>query len=247
VSAYTPSVLEQLQLDIGAIVQSAVYFNNVPVTIVRPRADLTATMIQTRIDQALQGLTSQNGGTGVAVVVDMPQGDVPQPDIPGPQLYLLCPIRVIENPLINMGAGGTLKSCEDLGLAVLNLFAPRFFQDSGSSIVPDKNAMEPNRDYLQRNLVAYDVRLRMKMGLQGPAKTPMPAISGSVASGVTILVPSGATIYYTLDGSYPWSGNPTALLLASPDPITVTTGTLVRAVATMPNQLASDLAAKLVS
>lgn len=262
--SYAPSIIERLQLDMGAIAQAAPYFGNVSVTVNRPRASNTAVMIQDEIDKALLGLVEKNGAAGAAIVVDMPEGEAPHPESPGPDLLLLCKVRVIENPLINMGPTGTLKSAEDLMLAVLNLFQGRFFQDSGSAMTTDREAYVPMLAYIDQGMVGYECRFRMRMGLAGPKKTPMPVISGNAIDGVTI-VGAGA-IYFSTDGSYPTPTNGTALnppvlddagnpifddqgnpIFGEAVPINVAAGTLVRAVAYQNNQQASDLAAKTIS
>ncbi len=132
----------------------------------------------------------------------------------------------------------------------------------------DKKPFVPVKEYLADGLVVYDCFFDVRMGLDGRKKTPRPAISGNSESGVTIIVPPGSTVWYTTDGTYPWSGNPTAVQLdllietddgqqvdaddaqdiaSSTGPIAVASGTLVQAVAYNPNQQASDLAALTVS
>jgi len=275
--SYKPSVLEQLQLDIGARLQAHPYFADagVAVFVMRPRFDAngnptTAVMINNNINSILSGVgvAGINGKIGAAMMVELPVADVPHQDSPGPDLRFGYSVRVYENPLMNMGANGTNIGAEDLSLALLNLLHLWFIQRVGSALVAEKKPMIPNKDFLSKGLVVYDNYLSIRMALKGPAKTPMPGISGDSTSGINIYGPTGASVYYTLDGSYPWSGNPTAVLLNEPvistedNQIIVTEngfqllteaaipaqpGTLVQAVAFSPNQQASDLAAKTIS
>lgn len=266
--SYSPSVIERLQLDMGAIVQACPDLATVSMNILRPRASTTAVMIQTAIDQSLQGLVTTNGKTGATILINMPEGEVPYPEAPGPDLRLVCKVQIVENPLINMGANGTGISAEDIMLFVLNLFHGRFWQDSGSTMKADKDATRPLLQYLEKSYVAYECRFVMRLGLQGRLKTAMPAIQGDSISGYTFLVPQGAWVIYTTDGSYPTPTNGTRWnppllidpgaeslvvdpsedeLLIDSAPIFPATGTLVRYVAYQNNNQASDLAAKIIS
>jgi hypothetical protein len=263
---YEPSIIERLQLDMGAIAQCSPYFTNVSVNIVRPRVDNTAVMIQNRIQKALEGLLARNGKTGAVLVFDMPLAEFPEPNAPGPDITVICKVRAIENPLINMGVNGTLQSAEELGLRTLNLFQLRYWQDMGSGLTP--LGWRPLPEYIERKMVAIEASFKMRFVVGGLPKTPMPGISGP-ASDVVIIGPAGSTVYYTTDGSYPVNdgsgtaqtleqaitdgqGNPVTdgqgnPILSGNGSIAVPSPTLVRAVAYINNQLASDLAAKTVS
>ena len=269
--SYKPSIIERLQLDMGAIAMNCPDLVNVPVNIMRPRfnpdgTQTTAVMIFDRINKALQGLITQNGKTGAAIMIELPEGDNPFPDVPGPDLRLIYKVQVFENPLINMGANGTLISAEDLMLFVLNLFHRRYFQDSGSTLISDKNAFRPMREFIEKGYVAYECPFLMRMGLQGRDKLPKPGISGDSASGVTFV--GVGDIYYTTDGSYPTPTNGTLVVAGNiateggagietesgqqivSDPLfNFSSGTLVRAVAYDPDnqKQASDLAAIIIS
>lgn len=268
--SYAPSVLEQVQLDMGGRLQAHPFFVNVPIFILRPRIDGAAMMIQNSINNILSGVgvAGQNGKLGAAVMVDLPTGDIPHLDAPGPDLRLGYSLRVLENPLINMGASGTGISAEDLMLAAINLIHQWYLQRISSSFVADKKPFVPVKDFLSKNIIAYDCFFLLRMALQGPLKTPMPIISGNSISGITIAALIGAAVYYTLDGTYPWSGNASAFLLnqpildengqpildqggaqilSEPGSIPVASGTLVQAVAFVNNQQASDLAAKTIT
>jgi hypothetical protein len=70
------------------------------------------------------------------------------------------------------------------------------------------------------------------------------AIAAAGTGPVTITLTcatSGAAIYRTLDGSYPWSGNAQATLYAAP--FAVASAALLRAVAHKTGMVASDAAA----
>ena len=262
--SYSPSVIERLQLDMGAVLQACPDLANVSVNILRPRANLSATMIQTAIDRALQGIAATNGLAGATILVEMPEGEVPYPEAPGPDLRMVCKVQVIENPLINMGANGTGISAEDLMLFVLNLFQGRYWQDYAATMTADKEASRPLPHLLEKNYVGYQCRFIIRMGLQGRVKTPLPLITGDSTVGVRVV--GVGSIYYTTDGTYPTPTNGTLFaqnaigeesggVLVTEAGVPITTdqtffpaaGTLVRAVAYQPNQQASDLAAKIIS
>lgn len=266
---YTPSLLEQVQLDMGARLQAHPYFANVPIFVMRPRVAGVATMIQEQINTILSGggIAAQNGKLGAAILVDLPTGDVPNLETVGPDIRLGFAVRVFENPLINMGAQGTGISAEDLMLSVLNLNHRWFIQRMGSTMICDKTPFRALKEFLAKKILAYDCQFILRMQLQGPVKTPIPIITGDSVNGVTITGIPGAQVWYTLDGTYPWSGNAAAILLDMPlgteneeiieaennqvivvdSPlIQAATGTLVQAVAYKANQQASDLAAQTI-
>jgi hypothetical protein len=213
--SYQPSVLEQLQLDMGGRIQAHPSFANVPVKIIRPRDQASALLIQTEIDQALEGITLINGVGGVTVLVNMPSADVPNPEIPGPRMAVILTARVIENPLVNMGTQGTGVSAEDYALEILNLFSPWYNQDLGGSVVPAKQAMDPVADFIAQGKIAYDLRFTVPMGLIGPPKVARPVINGTTSTGALIAAAAGLEVYYTLDGSYPAPQNSAAVLLGA--------------------------------
>jgi hypothetical protein len=234
--------LQQFQLDVGAQVSSIPPAANVPVFIFRPRAAQSAAQIQTKIDNALNGIIARNGKAGLACTVLMPLLDTKEQELPGPYLHLRCTVRIQENVAFNMGANGTLIPCEDFAIAVaqaLHLWTP----GGVSGIVRvSKNTATPNLTYLPK--VTYDVDIESEltnpdMGITLPAVI---TVGGGRVSLATMT--AGASVYYTVDGTTPFPSTgeivTTAQLYAGP--FAVPEGALLRVAAFSPNNRGSDIA-----
>lgn len=208
------SILERLQLDIAGRLDSIDSFSGIPVTVVRPRSEAEAVQIRTEIDNTLAGLLQKNGKSGAAVIVGMPDMDVPDLDIPGPFLELTVKVRVIEAPLINMGASGTQLSAEQIAINILSALHQWDTGSSGSPLYADKKAGEPNNEYPGK--VVYDCMIKTKHGIDPEIKVEPVSIAWNSAlpeARVTMsCIRPGAAIWYTLDGSFPSSGNTSATL-----------------------------------
>jgi len=226
--------LEQLQLDAAGRLAAVDTFAGTPVKHVRPRSEEEAVQIQSDIDLSLAGLLSQGGKSGTTIIVQMPTLDAPNPDIPGPEMVATLPIRVFENPMINMGSAGTLISCESLALAVLGALHHCDLGD-GNMLYAEANAMAPNLDF--DGLIVYDVALKCRIGVPVRAFVPMPKIEFYSGTAALTCCDSAAAIRYTLDGSYP---SPTSTLYTAA--ISTGAATILRAVAYRTNYLPSAIA-----
>lgn len=96
--------------------------------------------------------------------------------------------------------------------------------------------------------IGYQVPIRCSPDMLLLSKVVAPVISpaGTLPS-VTVTLTcatSGAAIYYTLDGSHPWSGNTSAALYSTP--FTLTEAKTVRAIAYKSGSLASDAKAAVI-
>jgi hypothetical protein len=235
--------LRQLQKDIAGRLESLEALAYVPVLVVRPESAGAVKLLQTQIDQTLAGLLKKSGKAGAAVIVQMPTVDAPEPEVPGPQLEVVCAVRVLENPVVNMGASGTLTPAEDLGLAVLQGLH-HWNPGQGSVIVADRRAMEPNNDFPGK--VVYDCYPKTTLGLRPPARVARPVISvaGAVpTAAVTLSCPTGgAAIRYTVDGSFP---GPAATLYTTP--FNMASAARVRAAAYLAGSQGSDVTEKTIS
>jgi hypothetical protein len=203
------SPLQQLQLDIFGRLSGADYFSDIALYLIRPRSRQEATLIQTNIEKALAGMETKNGKAGVACRVEMPFIDVEKPELPGPYTAIVATIRVIENPLVNMSTAGTEKSAEDIGSEVLSELHHWVPWGSGNiqrALFAERRALEPVDELVAEGKIAYDATLRTRREIAPEPRAAMPSI---VLGGSTITITSIATsqTYYTLNGSYPWSGN----------------------------------------
>jgi hypothetical protein len=236
--------LQRFQLDVAARLEAAAFFASIPVLIFRPRAALTAAQIQDTINAALGALTTQNGQAGLCATVLMPLLHTSTPELPGPYLRLKCTVRVQENVIVNMGVNGTQIPCEDAAIAVaqtLHLWTPG---GTAGILRAAAETITPNLTF--ENRVTYDVLIESDLDLACLPRTVQPFITafGSAPSTISVACADGsATIYYTTNGSMPWSGNDTypstALIYTEPFPASL--GTLVRAAAFTAGKLGSDI------
>lgn len=175
----------------------------------------------------------RNGKTGACVTV-MAVGTptLSTGETPSPQMNLTIEIEVVEDVLVNAGDDGTGWSAAQIAARLvqtlhLSHFDDRFtglrLADRGgiAELLPDPDRVG-HRGYL----------LRFEASHSSFATVPTCAsVAAAVATGNCTLTTatSGATIYYTLDGSYPGSGNPAATAYTAP--FAVSPGAQVRAAA----------------
>lgn len=222
-------IFERLQRDIGAALEADAALTYVPVHLVRPRDEGESMLVQDAVDQALAGLTAKNGKAGMAVLVFAPEGEVREPNTPGPAEELVIVVRVIENKLVNMASGGTEIPAEELGQSIKGLLHQRSF---GSNVLySDRRASVPvavDDDTLN----VWEYRFRQQVYAQPVTKAAIPVLTRH-GDNVTIHSATGsADIYYTLDGSLPWSGNDAATLYSGAVDVSgETAGTVMRAAA----------------
>lgn len=217
------SVLEQLQLDVAGYLAADEYFSDVPVFALRPRENADLTEIQTRIDAALACSTLKNGRGGAAVTVLMPLVDVAAPNVAGPQLVARLTVRVQELPALNMSGDGTGKSAENIALVALSLLHQ--FSNGFNTLLAAREALTPSLEFEPR--ITYDVNFEMRVS-RGQIERVSPVTISFAGGQVSLLSnTSGASIYYTLDGSFP---GPDKTLYSAPFAAPAS-GTLVRTAA----------------
>jgi hypothetical protein len=198
-------------------------------------------VIQAEIDMKLVYLTVRNGKSGAGILVEMPTLTVNKPNVSGPVLEVDFSVLVMEQPTINMtAASGTLLSAEEICLLVAETLHHLSLGTGSLRAMP--NAITPATEY--RGVVAY----RCHVGFTS-ATAPMPRTrelqivntSGSVA--ISCSNDPTAEIRYTLDGTLPASGNggnPQSKAYQSP--ITVASGTTIRACAYAAGKIGSSIA-----
>lgn len=238
-----PDALQQLQLDIAAMLQADELFAGVQVIVSRPRSEEDATLIQSNIDNALAGLVEveTTGGVfkgGLAVIIMMSEGEVPSPNVPGPQLELVQTVRVIENPLVNMGEDGTQITAEQ---GALNVLSALHHWNPGHGVLT-ADSRSALKEVNLESRVAYDVRFRRDAGITPRTFVQRPQITlgGSLAS-ITCGT-AGAAIYYTTDGSAPVPA--TGTLCTTVVDVSGFTGGMLRAAAFKAGMRGSDITLK---
>lgn len=234
-------LFEQLQSDVTAKLNAEEYFSNVPV--VTYRRLMTASEDGKSEANREQPWTIKKDGalSGVGVMVRMPSLQVPHPNVSGPQSRLLLIVTVVEQPLVSESstglnsAAGAYKSGEKVALKVREALH-HFRWDGANILFCEGDSIRPNDQ--TKFLRAYDVILHGWFHVESPSKVA--AVASSLVDGVCTLScdTSEATIYYTVDGSFPSAQNSAALIYGAP--FALTEGTM-RAAAYKTGMIGSDV------
>lgn len=196
----TPSLVQQIQEDIAARLEVNAAFEFVPITIVHPLNAQESTLIQTRIDQQLAGLIPKNGKSGLACLVLTPELAARDVNLPGPQMEADVIVRVIENPLVNRGEGGTRVTPEEQALTALGLLHHWSPLTGHTLYAAEREAL---RAVEIKDKIAWDAKLRMPLAMHPIPRVPTPVITVDDETHVMTLTGAAAALYYTLNGSLP--------------------------------------------
>lgn len=227
------SVIELDQDDIVARLQADSYFvAGIPV--LEQRLGITENDVAIAISTA----NSQNGKVGTVVVVLMPRLKGTDPNAPGPRYIVRYPIQVIDWPVVRrQSVGGSQCSAEEICDRVRQILHMTLFSRGSSSsgnalgqtLVFD--SLEPAQ--VKEGQVSYILYFK-RLGIDLPP-TSVAAVSISPLSGTGPLTctlacaTAGASIYYTVDGTYPSATAKTGTLYSGP--FTAPQGSTVRAAA----------------
>lgn len=245
----------QLQSDIFGRIASGSFFSDIPVLLNEKG------IIPSDVENAIKVFISKSNKSGAAVVVDRPSRIVNKPEPSGPQFEAQIPVVVVEFPLTNRTPSGTNKSIEVITSEIMHLVHGWRSNPSVGQIFCGEDAVSPvvGND----RMIASQVLFRTHMRFAAPSRVALPVITGSGNTfSITCNTPD-ASIYYTIDGSFPWSGNPEAYLfgvtflvaqtgaiivtqsgdpLVLAQPVEISAGTYVRAAAYHTSKQGSDVA-----
>jgi hypothetical protein len=158
---------------------------------------------------------------------------------PTPFHQAVITIRCFTNPNVNGSSDGTGKLVEDIAQRVWQLL--HWYNALGVASPLKITGDDSITDLI--GVASRDVTLEAYIIHDNLTKCVMPTISpngGTLAAVTLATTTSGASIYYTVDGTYPWSGNTGASLYASP--FTPSAACTLRAVAHKSGSIASDAA-----
>jgi hypothetical protein len=212
--------LLRFQEDVTGFLLSHTPLQYVSIVAVRPRTAGEAKGIQTKIDEALAGISKRNGKLGVSIIVSMPGVDKVQPNVRAIKGDMILAVDIIENLLLNNGAEGTGATAEEHALMVAGLLQHQTF-DGGQPVVGDAKLITPLQEEVMDKKVVYRVTVRKALVGELLEKVAMPAIAKDGNLITLSCTTPGAAIYYTLDESFPGPGNAAALLYAAPFEIEV--------------------------
>jgi hypothetical protein len=203
----------------------------------------------------------RDGKLGVGfLVLPVERAEDENPNIPGGPLKLWLTIQFCENVNINQSKQGTdipIRIYAARAEKILKLYTPVGFTNS---LVPATPVITEFTDDLNKALRIGNVEFTATEADDAPMRRlnrPQITVAGDVTqlsdiryqinSGsplATVVQASAAKIYYTLDGSHPWEGNPSAVLYSAPVAIAAACLFRARAFGVGDGQIASDTAAK---
>lgn len=226
--------LLQDQLDIHARLSADELFAAVPVLLQRRG------VTEADVELALSTLNEKSGKMGALAVVLMPSLEPDSPESPGPRYRIVATVQVIEQPLFNLGDSGTGLSAEQLAERVRLLLHHASF---GRGSVWTFSGMEPVEQ--GEGKIAYGVRVSRLYGDSYGNRLAVPTLTAAGATITATHPDAAAALWYTIDGSYPWPGNPAASLYAAP--VVVAEPCTFRAAAYRPGYQPSSIATANVS
>ena len=232
-----------IQADIFGVVSADPVLGNRAGVLVEP-GDL-ASNIQTKITKVIgAGLDGKNGVGFLVRAIEHASDE--NPSVPFGPLKLSIVIQWCENVAVNNAPNGTgvpIRVYAALTAKILKLYTPVGLT---TSLVPADPVIAEFTDPDLKNIRVGQVEFHaMEADFKPMNRLPRPQITftGS-AYPYTVMVsaPNAQTIYYTLDGSHPYAGNPQAFIYSAP--VQVTQCGMFRARAFAPGYVASDTQAQ---
>jgi len=230
-------VIDLLPYEIEAILESDSYFTDITV-VVAERGNVAL-----EIERKQAVLAAKGGKRGVSVVI--PQLEARDPNLGGSYgpLELQPAVQVYEIVELNNGPTGTGKSARTIARRIRDVLKGHCLRGLTKAFRCDEQFLTP-LNLKEANLIGYQCNfVCLEDDGEAIAKVqPLPTFSpssGVTPQTVTITAPVGSSVYYTLDGSPPWSGNAAAVLYTSP--VALTSGPkILRARAFLSGSFPSD-------
>ncbi len=222
-----------IQRDILGCLQADAFLAARPGVLVEPGS--TGAVLEAKTTAALGAGADGKLGAGY-LVLPMETAEDDNANLPQGPLKLPVTVQFVENVLVNNGPRGTgvpLRVYAARAEKVLKLYTPVGFTQA---LVPANPVIAHFTSDQDANLRMGRVSFRATEADGTPLnKLPRPVITPNDGQGnggghpqtVTIMCPGATAIYYTLDYSHPWAGNPTAVLYSAP--FSMTTAGMVRA------------------
>jgi len=214
-------ILLQLQEDLTAKLLSEAALAKVNIV------SLRKLLIDSTVDVSMAWLTPRAGKLGTGIVVGMPGFTEELKETGLSDVTVEVPIFCLEYPpSAQSAASGSRLTAPELAVIARRLLrgwviegVGSFFTE-GQAIQPD--APPPDHD----DVVCHVLTVKLRLRQVADTRCARPTISEAALAVTLTNVTSGATIYYTKDGTFPGSGNSAALVYAAP--FAVTSGTVVR-------------------
>jgi len=169
--------------------------------------------IDDKLNEVLSGITSRNGKTGAAIIVMLPDVALESAQNMSLPLRLKWKLRVVENQMFNESTGGTGIASSRLALHVAQLMQTRAFRGGNPLRCDPAKAIE---EISLPGFLVHEINGEVTVRAAARAKCSVPVPAQSDGTLTLTCSTAASSIYYTLDGSYPGSGNEDALEYAEP-------------------------------
>lgn len=193
--------------------------------------------IEADILQALATLNAKAGKIGACVIVLQPVELATDPNTPNPELRVRFSVAVFDQPLINAGADGTGKDVWQLARRVRQLCHRRDFGRGLYVWLSSEDNPQPDPSRRSR-VVNFEKLVNEESVTRLGAPLIDPEDGGAAPQNVNLTPPDGASIRYTLDGSYPTEAAGTLYS----EPFAIVAACTLRAVAYKAGALPSNVA-----
>lgn len=172
--------------------------------------------------------TARGGKIGTGIMVGMPYLDNERGETGMSEANLCVPLFMFEHPdtaqTTDLGSG---KTAEELGLISRRLLRGFGIEGKNISFFTEGKSLTPAAPPKDiEDVICYQLLIKAVLVQAVAVRCAIPSISEAALTVTLTNQTSGATIYYTIDGSFPGSGN--AAAIAYTVPFLVTSGTVVR-------------------
>ena len=206
----TEDLIQQWQDDVWGILNSDPGYRYVPVY--RSRTPLLkdeagepivgqTMMIEEEIEQALAGMITKDGKSGIVAIVMLPDARPVSAQSVGPSLEMTLVVRFIEDRLINESVNGTGISSSQLGLHTLQLLHRRSLRGSHAMYPPDRDVL--NEISLPDERKAHELRMILSRGMVPLPKVAKPVVSIAAGALTASCATEESQIWWSGDGTWP--------------------------------------------
>ncbi len=164
--------------------------------------------------EVLAYITPRNGRKGMGIIIEPPEFQVNAPNLPGPEGFIVVPILVISEKMLNetLATGCNLPADQCCQMIMDALHWQQF--EGFGQLFCDTQAMVRAQDF--DPLDAWRLRFKLRMPRGQTEKVAQPTITEDAGTITLACTTADAQIYYTLDESYPGRSNSGAIVYEAP-------------------------------
>ena len=185
--------------------------------------------IDAMAQKAVSTIKSRGHTKGIAALILRPVVASANANLPGPQSDAIVTIQMSENVSVNRGSIGSKILPDDMSFRILDVL--HHLQIGSKTLFAAPTPIQPLPAPV--GFVSYEIILRIPLHNQPLEKTRQPVIDNDGGTVTLTSATPSAAFNYSLDGSYP--------SLVYTAPFAVSSGELVRAIATSASLLPSGI------